>query len=203
MIGLCGLTWALPAVGRADEAMAIADETVAAAREYDSPFWIGWALGGYGRAFAESEPVRALHALREGLQYADKYRLGFWEANLAQDAARLEAVHGDFDEALALFSAGINSFHRRATSYSSPRRSLRWRYFSTVRPSRGRGHDLWGEHSPAEHRTRAPPVRCRRAPPYGARRCHLREYVQTGFAMDTAEAVFFAQEQISLNASSG
>ena len=42
----------------------------------------------------------------------DTHRLGFWEANLAQDAARLEAVHGDFDEALALFSAGINSFHR-------------------------------------------------------------------------------------------
>jgi predicted ATPase/class 3 adenylate cyclase len=111
VVGLCGLTWALPAVGRADEATVIADETVAVARDYGSPFWIGWALGGYGRAFAEAEPVRALEALREGLDYAHQHRLPFWEANLAQDAARLEAVHGELDDALALFSKGINSFH--------------------------------------------------------------------------------------------
>lgn len=112
VVGLCGLAWALPAVGRADEAMAIADETVHAARMYGNPFWIGWALGGYGRAFAESEPVRALDALREGLSYARENRLGFWEANLAQDAARLEASHGELDDALALFSTSIDSFHR-------------------------------------------------------------------------------------------
>ena len=111
VVGLCGLTWALPAVGRADEAMVIADETIVAAREYGSPFWIGWALGGYGRAFAEAEPVRALEALRQGLDYAHQCRLPFWEANLAQDAARLEAVHGELDDALALFSKGIDAFH--------------------------------------------------------------------------------------------
>ena len=111
VVGLCGLTWALPAVGRADEAMVIADETIVVAREYGSPFWIGWALGGYGRAFAEAEPVRALEALRQGLDYAHQCRLPFWEANLAQDAARLEAVHGELDDALALFSKGINAFH--------------------------------------------------------------------------------------------
>ncbi len=112
MVGLCGLTWALPAVGREEEAMAIAEETLAAAREYNSPFWIGWALGGYGRAFAQSDPLKALGALREGLDYAEEYRLGFWQANMAQDAARLEATHGDLDDALKLFSKGIDSFHR-------------------------------------------------------------------------------------------
>lgn len=112
VVGLCGLTWALPAVGREEEAMTIADETLAAARTYGSPFWIGWALGGYGRAFAQSDPVKALAALREGLDYAEKYRLGFWQANLAQDAARLEATHGDLEDALGLFSRGIDSFHR-------------------------------------------------------------------------------------------
>ena len=112
VVGLCGLTWALPAVGREEEAMAIAEETMTAARAYGSPFWIGWALGGYGRAFAQSDPVRALKALREGLDYAESYRLGFWQANLAQDAARLEATHGDLDDALKLFSRGIDLFHR-------------------------------------------------------------------------------------------
>ena len=112
VVGLCGLTWALPAIGRADEAMVIADETVAVARQYGNPFWIGWALGGYGRAFAEAQPLRALEALRQGLDYAQRCRLPFWEANLAQDAARLEAVYGELDDALALFANGINSFHR-------------------------------------------------------------------------------------------
>ncbi|HET6664485.1 MAG TPA: hypothetical protein VFG94_09515, partial [Acidimicrobiales bacterium] len=112
VVGLCGLTWALPAIGRADEAMAIADDALAAARAFGNPFWIGWALGGYGRAFAEADPLAALDALREGLAYAAQHRLPFWLANLAQDAARLEAVHGELGEALDLFDDAIDSFHR-------------------------------------------------------------------------------------------
>ena len=112
VVGLCGLTWALPAIGLAEEAMAVADETLAAAREYGNPFWIGWALGGTGRAFAETAPLVALAALREGLAYAEEHRLPFWAANLAQDAARLEATHGEFDDALHLFSNAIDAFHR-------------------------------------------------------------------------------------------
>ena len=112
VVGLCGLTWALPAIGLAEEARGVADETLAAARDYGNPFWIGWALGGTGRAFAETAPLVALGALREGLAYAKEHRLPFWEANLAQDAARLEATHGEFDDALHLFSSAIDAFHR-------------------------------------------------------------------------------------------
>ena len=79
---------------------------------YGNPFWIGWALGGYGRAYANSAPDRALGALREGLAFARENRLGFWEANLAQDAAQLEASHGELGDAMALFSTSIDSFHR-------------------------------------------------------------------------------------------
>jgi hypothetical protein len=109
---LCGLTWALPAIGRADEARAIAADALAEARAFGNPFWIGWALGGYGRAYAESDPQAALDALREGLAYAAEQRLPFWLANLAQDAARLEAVHGELGEALDLYDDAIESFHR-------------------------------------------------------------------------------------------
>ena len=112
VVGLCGLTWALPAIGLAEQARSIADETLAAARDYGNPFWIGWALGGTGRAFAETAPLVALGALREGLAYAEEHRLPFWEANLAQDAARLEATHGELDDALHLFSNAIDAFHR-------------------------------------------------------------------------------------------
>ena len=112
VVGLCGLTWALPAIGLAEEARSVADETLAAARSYGNPFWIGWALGGTGRAFAETAPLVALGALREGLAYAEEHRLPFWKANLAQDAARLEATHGEFDDALHPFSNAIDAFHR-------------------------------------------------------------------------------------------
>ncbi len=112
VVGMCGLTWALPAVGRVDEAMAIADETIDVARGFGNPFWIGWALGGYGRAHASTEPVRALEKLREGLRYAAEHRLPFWQANLAQDAAKLEGAHGDVDDALTLFASAIDAFHR-------------------------------------------------------------------------------------------
>jgi tetratricopeptide (TPR) repeat protein len=112
VVGLCGLTWALPAVGRSTEAIEIAGETLEAARDYGSPFWIGWALGGVGRAYKRTDPVRALDALREGLEYADEHRLPFWGANLAQDAAGLEAEHGDPDRAIELFRIAIDSFHR-------------------------------------------------------------------------------------------
>jgi hypothetical protein len=112
VVGLCGLTWALPAIGRADEARAIAGDALAEARAYANPFWIGWALGGYGRAYADTDPMAALDALREGLAFAAEQRLPFWAANLAQDAARLEAVHGELGEALDLFDDAIDSFQR-------------------------------------------------------------------------------------------
>ena len=40
--------------------MAIAEETVAAARAHGNPFLICFALDGYGRAFAQTDPARAL-----------------------------------------------------------------------------------------------------------------------------------------------
>ena len=112
VVGMCSLTWALPAVGRSGEAMEIADETLELARRFGNPFWIGWAYGGMGRALAEAQPLRALEALREGLRYADEHRLDFFEANLAQDAAKLEVSHGEFDDAMALFARSIAAFFR-------------------------------------------------------------------------------------------
>ena len=110
--GLCGLTFGLAAVGRAGEAMTIADETLVAARAHGNPLWVAYALAGYGRAFAETDPVRALDTLREGLAYSREHRLPFYEAVIARDAAGLEAVHGDLDQGLELFENAINSFRQ-------------------------------------------------------------------------------------------
>jgi predicted ATPase/class 3 adenylate cyclase len=112
ILGLSGLLFVLPAVGRAEEAMAIAEEAVTAARVHANPHLITFALYGYGQAFGQAEPGRALGALREGLAYAGEHRLLLWEPLLAREAAGLEAVHGGREEALSLFDAAIESLHR-------------------------------------------------------------------------------------------
>ena len=57
-------------------------------------------------------PDRASTAYRQGLVYAREHRLPFWEAAIARDAAGLEAVHGDPKQALVLFETAIDTFHR-------------------------------------------------------------------------------------------
>ena len=65
---LCAtLLFMLPAVGRAEEARAIADETVTAARAHGNPFWIACARSiGYGRAFADDRSGPSPRRLSSG-----------------------------------------------------------------------------------------------------------------------------------------
>jgi hypothetical protein len=103
LVGRCGLTWMLPAAGRAAEARAIADGTLATARAHGNPFVVAYALSAYGEAFAETDPNRALDALREGLAYSQEHRL----AGLAQlvDHLRAELGQARFDELVAAGAA--------------------------------------------------------------------------------------------------
>jgi predicted ATPase/class 3 adenylate cyclase len=111
VLGLCGLTMVLPVVGRSGEAIAIADDTMNAARAHGNPVWIAFAHFGNVRAHAESDPQRALNAVREGLAYARQHRHTYFEAALAMESAGLEAAHGDIDQALDMFTVSIDSFH--------------------------------------------------------------------------------------------
>jgi predicted ATPase len=110
--GLCGTLYTLPAVGRIEEAAAIVEETVAAARGRGNPFYVAFALAGYGRTFAATDPARALSALRDGLAIAREHRIPIWEGIIAPDAAQLEAAHGELEYALGLFDASLDSQHR-------------------------------------------------------------------------------------------
>ena len=66
LIGRCALIFALPLIGRSNEAMAIAEETITAARARHNPFLIAWALNAYGRAFTEHELVVVTGKLERG-----------------------------------------------------------------------------------------------------------------------------------------
>jgi tetratricopeptide (TPR) repeat protein len=112
VVGQCGLLMALPIVGRTEEAGALAKDTLAAARAHTNTWCIALALYASGRALATADPARALRFFRDGLAYAHEHRLRMFEAVIAQEAAGLEAVHGDPGQALTLFDAALDSFHR-------------------------------------------------------------------------------------------
>jgi len=118
--GLWGLLMMLPAVGRAEEAMAIAEETLTATRAGGNPGNIALALAGYGRAFSESDPARALTAFRDGLAHTREHRVLLLEALLVQDAAGLEALHGDSQDALAMFDTAVDSAQRAGNIAALP-----------------------------------------------------------------------------------
>ena len=112
VLGLSGLVLGLTVVGRAGEAKAIAEDSLSAAHAHANPLRIALAYHGYGVAFTETEPARALAIFRLGLRFTQQHRLPLLEAHIASDAAGLEAVHGDLNEALNLFNISINSFHQ-------------------------------------------------------------------------------------------
>ncbi len=112
VMSLSLLAMGLAGVGRPGEAMATAEDALITARAHANPQWIGWAYIGYGAAFTETDPARALDAFRLGLAYSRQHRLPIIEASIAQSAAGLEAVHGDLNQALNMFTTSIDSFHK-------------------------------------------------------------------------------------------
>jgi predicted ATPase/fructose-specific component phosphotransferase system IIB-like protein len=110
--GLCGQTQMLPLLGRDEEATAIAEETLAAAQARANPYLVAWAFYAYSFAYGRIDPDRALDMFSRGLAFAREHRLPFWEANILREAARVEAVHGDVYRALTLYDSAIDSFHQ-------------------------------------------------------------------------------------------
>jgi hypothetical protein len=94
VLGQIGLLHALTMAGRPEEATAIAEDTLFAARARANPSWIALALYGSGLAFAQADPARALRVLRDGLAYTQEHRPPFLQGSLAPVAAGLEALHG-------------------------------------------------------------------------------------------------------------
>jgi hypothetical protein len=112
VLGKSGQLLGLAIFGRDEEARAIADDALAAARAHANPWCIAFAFYASGCAYARPDPARALRMLRDGLAYAQEHRQLMYEAVIAQQAAVLEALHGDPGQALALFDAALDSLHR-------------------------------------------------------------------------------------------
>ena len=102
----------LAALGRSNEAAAMADSVVAAAEANGNPGGIAQALNAYGDAFAASDPERALAAKRRALAVARSNNIRVWEAMAAQEMGSLEASHGDPLRALSLYDGSIDSQHQ-------------------------------------------------------------------------------------------
>ena len=175
VIGLTSMLSALPAIGRAEEARAIAADAVAAARAHGNPYWTAWALRGYGRAFAQSDPAQALDTLRQALAFSRDDRLLSLEAMIARDVAGLEAVNGEPAEALALFEANLRlaargrQHHQPGGHARQPGRVLRPHRTARSRRNRLRRQD------PLRHRHDGPQRILGRGPPaFRARRDRIR-----------------------------
>ena len=105
------LVVALSLAGSGGEAMDSADGLIEAAQATGSPGWLAWALGAYGLAFRDADPVGALNALGRGLVIAQDSGNRSVTSILANTLARFEAEHGDPLAAFDHLTLGIRGYH--------------------------------------------------------------------------------------------
>ena len=105
------LVAALAMAGCGEEAMDSADGLIEAAEATGNPLFLALALGAYGVAFRDADPVGALNALGRGLVIAQDSGNRTHASLLARVLARLEAEHGDTVSAFDHLTLAIRSFH--------------------------------------------------------------------------------------------
>ena len=105
------LVYGLAFAGFGREAMAKATGLIEATEATDNSYIVSFTLGAYGFAFRDSDPVRALDALRRGLVIAEDSGNRFVQSQLAVMLSRLEAEHGDAASALDCIALAIRNFH--------------------------------------------------------------------------------------------
>ncbi len=110
--GLAAYVDGLQSCGRIEEALALTEEAVAAARAHGNPYWIAYALWIAGMAFSKADVRRAFAAWDEGVTFVREQRVHFFEGFLARDAARLHTTDGDPHTALMLFAEALSAFQR-------------------------------------------------------------------------------------------
>jgi tetratricopeptide (TPR) repeat protein len=105
------LVLALSGAGCGGEAMDSADGLIEAAEATGNPSVLAWALGAYGLAFRDADPVGALNAYRRSLVIAQDSGNRAGASALAPFLARLEAEHGDTLAAFDHLTLAIRNYH--------------------------------------------------------------------------------------------
>ncbi len=105
------LVTGLAVAGAGEEARAAANGLIDAAEAIHNPWALANALYGYGYAFGDADPVRALEALRRGLGIAQDSGSRLIESLLATALSRLETEHGDPLAALDHITLAIRNFY--------------------------------------------------------------------------------------------
>jgi hypothetical protein len=105
------LVLALALAGSGGEAMDSADGLIEAAEATGNPLFLAWALGAYGLAFRDADPVGALKALGRGLVIAQDSGNRARASVLAVFLALLEAEHGDTLAAFDHLTLAIRNYH--------------------------------------------------------------------------------------------
>jgi hypothetical protein len=111
------LVYALLFSGHGDEARAAATALIDAAEATRNPFVLSLALHAHGIAFIDSDPDRALDALRRGLVIAQDSGNRATESLLASTLARLEAEHADTASAFDHLTLAIRNYHDSGSAY--------------------------------------------------------------------------------------
>jgi predicted ATPase len=105
------LVAALALAGSGGEAMDSADGLIEAAEATGNPWLLGLALGAYGVAFRDADPVGALDALGRGLVIAQDSGNRFIASSLAPFLARFEAEQGGTVSAFDHLTLAIRNYH--------------------------------------------------------------------------------------------
>ena len=105
------LVVALAVAGSGGEAMDSADGLIEAAEATGNPLLLALALGAYGLAFRDADPVGALNALGRGLVIAQDSGNRTYASVLAVFLARLEAEHGGTVSAFDHLTLAIRNYH--------------------------------------------------------------------------------------------
>jgi hypothetical protein len=105
------LVTALSVAGSGGEAMDSADGLIEAAEATGNPGLLAFALGAYGLAFRDADPVGALNALGRGLVIAQDSGHRANASALAEFLALLEAEHGDTVSAFDHLTLAIRGYH--------------------------------------------------------------------------------------------
>ncbi|HTY30054.1 adenylate/guanylate cyclase domain-containing protein [Mycobacterium sp.] len=105
------LVVALSLAGSGGEAMDCADGLIEAAEATGNPSFLAFALGAYGYALGDADPVGALEAMRRGLVIAQDSGSRAYASVLANGLARLEAEHGDAASAFDHLTLAIRNYH--------------------------------------------------------------------------------------------